>query len=152
MTRRSFISVDVTFFESTPYYFKDKTVSEVSSISIPVPLPSSVSPLDLIFELSLCPLQVYTRRRQVLSTKPSTTLDGSADPSSLPAAPTLPLLTQSDGDLPIALCKGKQSCTAHPLANSLFYEHLSPSFRTFAISLSSSFVPRSYHEAVLHPE
>ncbi|KAK4381917.1 Retrovirus-related Pol polyprotein from transposon RE1 [Sesamum angolense] len=59
---------------------------------------------------------------------------------------------EPENDLPIALRKGKRSFTAHPLANSISYDHLSPSFRTFAASLSSTFIPRTYHEAVLHPE
>ncbi|KAK4397738.1 hypothetical protein Sango_1249300 [Sesamum angolense] len=49
-----------------------------------------------------------------------------------------------------AASHGKRSCTAHPLANSISYDHHSPSFHTFVASLSSTFVLRTYHEVVLH--
>ncbi|KAL0375663.1 UNVERIFIED_CONTAM: Retrovirus-related Pol polyprotein from transposon RE2 [Sesamum calycinum] len=54
-------------------------------------------------------------------------------------------------DLPIALRKGKRSCTAHPLANSLSFQNLSPNYRAFSVSLSSVSIPNTYCEALRHP-
>ncbi|KAL0289694.1 UNVERIFIED_CONTAM: hypothetical protein Sangu_2605700 [Sesamum angustifolium] len=66
------------------------------------------------------------------------------------AAPGHPPVTPTD-DLPIALRKGKRSCTAHPLAHSLSFHHLSPNYRAFSVSLSSVSIPNTYLEALRHP-
>ncbi|KAL0370901.1 UNVERIFIED_CONTAM: hypothetical protein Sangu_0408200 [Sesamum angustifolium] len=75
----------------------------------------------------------------------------SAPPGPPPtAAPDHPSVTPTD-DLPIALRKGKRSCTAHPLAHSLSFHHLSPNYRAFSVSLSSVSIPNTYLEALRHP-
>ncbi|KAL0442260.1 UNVERIFIED_CONTAM: Copia protein [Sesamum radiatum] len=91
------------------------------------------------------PLQVYSRRNCSTNTTlttppglPPTTAPG--NPSAIPA-----------DDLPIALRKGKRSCTAHPLAHTLSFQHLSPNYRAFSVSLSSVSIPNTYHEALRHP-
>jgi len=56
----------------------------------------------------------------------------------------------SDFDLPIVLRKGKRSCTDHHISHFVSYD-LTPSFRQFALSLSSVPLPRSYEEAILIP-
>ena len=53
--------------------------------------------------------------------------------------------------LPIALRKGKHTCTAHPLSHFVFYADLSPSFRTFISYVSTSIVPKSVSEVVIVP-
>ena len=55
----------------------------------------------------------------------------------------------SDLDIPIALRKGKQSCTDHLISHFVSYDHLTPSFRQFALSLSSVSLPRSHEEVIL---
>ncbi|KAL0285625.1 UNVERIFIED_CONTAM: hypothetical protein Scaly_2813300 [Sesamum calycinum] len=140
--RRSFTSADVTFFESTPYY------SPNSSPTIPltsVPLPVPTLPIPPHTEPPTRLLQVYSRR------KCSTNTTLTAPPGLLPtAAPGYPSVTRTD-DLPIALRKGKRSCTAHPLAYSLSFHHLSPTYRAFSVSLSSVSIPNTYLEALRHP-
>ena len=55
----------------------------------------------------------------------------------------------SDFNVPIALRKGKRSCTDYPISHFISYDRLTLSFRQFALSLSSVSLPRSYEEAIL---
>ncbi|KAK4395750.1 Retrovirus-related Pol polyprotein from transposon RE1 [Sesamum angolense] len=141
-SRKSFTSADVTFFESTPFY------SPQSSVVIPppsVPLPAPTLSVPPHTEPHTRPLQVYSLRNR------STTTTLIVPPDLPPtAAPGNPSATLAD-DLPIALRKGKRSCTAHPLANSLFLQNLSPNYRAFSVSLSSVSIPNTYCEALRHP-
>ncbi|KAK4395806.1 Retrovirus-related Pol polyprotein from transposon RE2 [Sesamum angolense] len=127
-SRKSFTSADVTFFESTSFY------SPQSPVVIPpplVPLPAPTMSVPLHTKPPTRPLQVYSRRNR------STTTTLIVPPDLPPtAAPGNPSATPTD-DLPIVLRKGKRSCTAHPLANSLSFQHLSPNYRAFSVSLSS---------------
>ena len=54
--------------------------------------------------------------------------------------------------LPIALRKGTRACTQHPIAHFISYERLSPTYRTFALVVSSESLPHTYHEALRVPE
>jgi hypothetical protein len=56
-----------------------------------------------------------------------------------------------DLNLPIAIRKGKRTCTEHPISNCVSFDHLSSSFKAFSLSLSSLVVPKSYREAFSHP-
>lgn len=79
------------------------------------------------------------RRKKVPFTKPMTShqLPSSEDPGiplSLPIEsssllPVTPAPSDSNIDLPIALRKGKGSCTIHPITQFLSFEGLSPSYR-----------------------
>jgi len=71
-----------------------------------------------------------------------------------PPPPTvkLDLSPFSDLDLPIALCKGKQSSTMHLISNFVSYNHLTPLSHKFAISISYISVLKSYQDAVMYPE
>jgi len=62
-----------------------------------------------------------------------------------------PSVSSSDFDVPIAVCKSKQSCTDQPITHFVSYDRLTPSFRQFALSLSSVSSPRSYEETILIP-
>ncbi|KAL0442262.1 UNVERIFIED_CONTAM: hypothetical protein Sradi_0165100 [Sesamum radiatum] len=68
-------------------------------------------------------------------------------PTATPGNPSTTLAN----DLPIPLRKGKRSRTAHPLANSLFYQYLCPKYRAFSMSLSSVSIPNTYCETLRHP-
>ncbi|KAL0423678.1 UNVERIFIED_CONTAM: Retrovirus-related Pol polyprotein from transposon RE1 [Sesamum radiatum] len=141
-SRKSFTSADVTFFESTPFYSPQSPVV-IPPPSVPLPAPTlSVPPHT---EPPTRPLQVYSGRNR------STTTTLIVPPDLPPtAAPGNPSATPAD-DLPIALRKGKKSCTAHPLANSLSFQNLSPNYRAFSVSLSSVSIPNTYCEALRHP-
>ena len=78
------------------------------------------------------PLQVYCRRQK----PPTETSTPPSDPTPDPAS------------LPIALRKGKCSCTSHPISQFVSYGHLSPSLYAFTTSLNSTIVPKSVQEAM----
>ncbi|KAL0379315.1 UNVERIFIED_CONTAM: Retrovirus-related Pol polyprotein from transposon RE2 [Sesamum radiatum] len=138
---RSFTSADVTFFETTAYYTPNVSQT-IPTPSLPLPIPAL--PIPPHTEKPPRPLQVYSRR------KCSTTTTPPEPPDLPPAAAPAPTVT-SDTDLPIALRKGKRSCTAHPLAHSLSYQYLSPTYKAFSASLSSVSIPNTYCEALRHP-
>ena len=59
--------------------------------------------------------------------------------------------SSSDLDILIAFCKDKRFTTAHPISHFVSYDRLLPSFRSFALSISSEPTPRNYKEAVMIP-
>ena len=66
-----------------------------------------------------------------------------------PIAPTLPV---DPASLPIALHKGKRSCTSHPIAYFVFYDHLSLSLHAFTMFVTcAACVPTSMSEALSLP-
>ena len=87
---------------------------------------------------------VYTHRPKVPASEPVPAI-----PSPVDGPP--PSISPSDLDIPITLRKGKQSCTDHLISNFVSYDHLNPTFRQFALSLSSESIHGSYIEAVLLP-
>ncbi|KAK4382103.1 Retrovirus-related Pol polyprotein from transposon RE2 [Sesamum angolense] len=102
----------VTFFEFTPFYSP-----ESSAVTPPPSVPLLVSTLSVPphTEPPTRPLQVYSRRNR--STNTTLIVSPDLPPTVAPGKPS----TTPDNDLPIALRKGKMSCTAHPLANSLSF-------------------------------
>ncbi|GAA0155358.1 hypothetical protein LIER_13105 [Lithospermum erythrorhizon] len=155
--KRYIVSIDVTFFENTPFLSSSPalrqgedddlllyhivrsvpstpdithTVSEpmyvstASNMSEPVPRPS----IEL-FE------KVYTRRRTPHAPNScSTPIPQSSDPV-------------SDDERPIALCKGKTSCT-YPISSFVSYDHLTCSSRSFITSLDSITIPKIVNEVL----
>ena len=77
---------------------------------------------------------------QKVSTSELVPADSSLVEGPLPR-PSAPL---SDLDVPITLCKGKQSCIDHLISHFISYDHLNPSFRQF--TMSSVSIPRFYEE------
>jgi len=158
-TRKFLVSADVAFFESVPYFSTHVplTVSETVPLSLSVPLLISastvflpISPAETKDLPASKPVQdfryVYTHRLKVLASEP---IPAILSPVNGPTPPTSASLF--DLDVPIALQKGKQSCTDHPIFNFVSYDNLNPTFRQFALSLSSESIPRSYTEALLVP-
>ena len=92
--------------------------------------------------------QVYSRQpRQIMDT-PS---DPCSPPSSLSSDPVVSIPDDDSSlDLPIALRKGKRSCT-YPISACVSYDHLSLASRSFIASLDTVSLPRSVHEALSHP-
>ncbi|KAL0283440.1 UNVERIFIED_CONTAM: Retrovirus-related Pol polyprotein from transposon RE2 [Sesamum angustifolium] len=137
-----FTSADVTLFESTPYYSPNSS-PVIPHTSIPLPIPTLTIPPHK--EPPTRPLQVYSCRNH------STNTTLTVPPGLLPtAAPGNPSATPAN-DFPIALQKGKRSCTTLPLAHSLSFQYLSPNYRAFSVSFSSISIPNTYCEALWHP-
>ena len=119
---RFFVSADVTFFESTPYYSEPHSITDPDfMVPLPLPLPLSLPhSLPPKAGLDRLDLQTYTRRHQSIET----IQDSEALPVDSVSSDPLP----SDSDLPIALRKGKRTCTSHPISNFVSYNHLSSIF------------------------
>ena len=64
------------------------------------------------------------------------------------ASPTPMYRTGDSIDLPIALQKGKRSCTQHSIASVVSFDRLGSSFCRFTLSLSSVSIPKDYQEAI----
>jgi len=115
-----------------------------SIVSLPVPSKETKDPhaLKSIRDFRY----VYTHRPKV----PTSELI-LAIPSPVDGSTTQPSASPSDLDVPIAFRKGKRSCTDYPISNFISYDNLNPTFRQFALSLSSESILRSYREALLVP-
>ena len=90
---------------------------------------------------------VYTHRQKVPTFEP-VLADSSFQVEGQSPQPSPP---PYDLDVPIALCKGKRSCTDHPIFYFIFYDHLNLSFRQFVMPVSFISTLRSYEEAILVP-
>ena len=82
------------------------------------------------------PLQVYCRR-QKLPLPP---------PTELPSTSTD--LPPTDLNNHIVLRKGIHSTIVYLISHFVFYDNLHPSFRTFALSISSKSISRNYQETL----
>uniref|UniRef100_A0A2N9FSY0 Integrase catalytic domain-containing protein n=1 Tax=Fagus sylvatica TaxID=28930 RepID=A0A2N9FSY0_FAGSY len=157
--RKHFVSADVTFFEDIPYYSPQGRQLQESMLSAPVipthvPIAPPTSPISIVPPVP--PIsQVYVRRRNqdvpLVPPPPPVEFSLPLPPSASPSADSPPPQSTSDLDLPIAIRKGKRTCTEHPISNRVSFDHLSPSFKAFSLSLSSLVVPKSYREALSHP-
>jgi len=94
----------------------------VPTVSSPVPpVESPDHPAPSQFEISDMSTLI---RQKVLA---SDTV--SAIPSPVDGQTSPPAASPSDLDNPIALRKGKWSCTDHPISNFVSYDHINPIFR-----------------------
>uniref|UniRef100_A0A2N9GF06 Integrase catalytic domain-containing protein n=1 Tax=Fagus sylvatica TaxID=28930 RepID=A0A2N9GF06_FAGSY len=157
--RKHFVSADVTFFEDIPYYSPQGRQLQESMLSAPVipthvPIAPPTSPISIVPPVPSIS-QVYVRRRNqdvpLILPPPPVEFSLPLPPSASPSADSPPPQSTSDLDLPIAIRKGKRTCTEHPISNCVSFDHLSPSFKAFSLSLSSLVVPKSYREALSHP-
>jgi hypothetical protein len=157
--RKHFVNADVTFFEDIPYYSPQGRQLQESMLSAPV-IPTHVPIAPPTFPISIVPpvppiSQVYVRRRNqdvpLIPPPPPVEFSLPLPPSASPSADSPSSQSTSDLDLPIAIRKGKRTCTEHPISNCVSFDHLSPSFKAFSLSLSSLVVPKSYREALSHP-
>jgi hypothetical protein len=153
-SRRYFVSADVTFFESTPFFSSPgqclspdlissrEGEGSFSSPTLPIPLLSPPPQVPLASPPNP-PLQVYQRSqdRRVISYRPNTT-------SSLSEVPAPSSSIPETDDLPIALRRGKRTCTQHPIAHFLSYNRVSPCLHSFTCILSSISIPSSYKQAL----
>ena len=171
-TRRYITFIDVTFHEDVSYFSSSTTPlkAPISPPSFPSIPPSSLSPsLGISTAPSTLPLTLLTSDEcltppsLVIPTPPSAPclpfIDRSTPlvPSTMALDSTLsspaPTTTPHDPPLadlhrPIALRKGTRACTQHPIAHFVSYKCLSPTYRTFALVVSSESLPHTYHEAL----
>uniref|UniRef100_A0A2N9HYG2 Integrase catalytic domain-containing protein n=1 Tax=Fagus sylvatica TaxID=28930 RepID=A0A2N9HYG2_FAGSY len=157
--RKHFVSADVTFFEDIPYYSPKGRQLQESMLSTPVihthvPIVPPTSPIPIVPPIPRIS-QVYVSRRNqdvpLIPPPPPVEFSLPLPPSASTSEDSPPPQSTLDLDLPIAIRKGKRTCTEHPISNRVSFDHLSPSFKAFSLSLSSLVVPKSYREALSHP-
>ena len=144
-TRRYVTSADVTFHEETPFFSPAMSPPRPSAspppgfppLMVVADLPASSLPPDSPTELS---------RSAPLIQESASVPDPPASPTPSPTA-----LTSDDLHLPIALRKGTRTCTQHPISQFVSYDRLHPTFRSFALTVSSESLPKSYVEALRVP-
>jgi len=89
-----------------------------------------VSPVDTSEPPASKPVRdfryVYTHHQKVSASEPVSANLSSVDS---PPLPPQPLASPSTLDVPIALRKGKRSCTNHSILNFVSYDHLNLTFR-----------------------
>lgn len=169
-SRKVFVSMDVTFRESEPYFsstqspLQGETNKEEEMI-----LPSSVSiqPLEVDTAdrvqgetvegdtidretvervhglLDVPGLKTYSRKKKAAEEAEEVIMQSAE--SNLPVElPTFP----NELDLPVAHRKGVRTCTTqHPLSNFVSFDSLSPSYRAFVLSISSVSILQDWREA-----
>ena len=84
---------------------------------------------------------------QHVSSAPDTDPLSPNSTTSSPSPVIVPQAPSNDLHLPIALRKGTRSCTHHPISHFDSCEHLSTSFRAFALLVASKSIPQSHVEA-----
>ena len=133
--QRYFVSIDVAFFETTPFPLPFTVTSPgedddllVYYVSLPAPTPAPIPVKPPI-------TQVYSRRQNPLVSSPT------------PVASPLDLV--SSDDLPISLRIGKLQCL-HPISSFYSYNHLSSHSYSFIASLDSISLPNTICEALSH--
>uniref|UniRef100_A0A2N9HRI1 Reverse transcriptase Ty1/copia-type domain-containing protein n=1 Tax=Fagus sylvatica TaxID=28930 RepID=A0A2N9HRI1_FAGSY len=119
-----------------------------------VPIAPPTSPISIVPHVP--PIsQVYVRRRNqdvpLVPPPPPVEFSLPLPPSASPSADSPPPQSTSDLDLPIAIRKGKRTALSILSLTCVSFDHLSPSFKAFSLSLSSLVVPKSYREALSHP-
>ncbi|XP_010245474.1 PREDICTED: phospholipase D zeta 1-like [Nelumbo nucifera] len=130
--------------------FSDAGVSSSPSVvppSVPVvdPLPVAPTPTAEAHHMPVTterpPItRVYTRRS---ASAPPPLQHPSTDPTTAPSPSNL--------HLPIALRKGKRTCTSHPISDYVSTAHLSASHCKFISLLSSVPIPKTVQEALTSP-
>ncbi|KAK4375267.1 hypothetical protein RND71_005944 [Anisodus tanguticus] len=130
------MSVDVTFFESQPYFRSPSDHPDISE-------ESTITPTSPI---TVQPLLTYHRRLRPASGQTSSPDD------SCPVSNPAPSADLSPPDQPFALRKGKRSTRNTNLHYTLLSCHgLSSSHYAFVSSLSAIPIPKSTSEALSYP-
>ena len=174
VTRKFYNSMDVTFFETQPYYPKidiqgENSTQEYqlwnlesfseSSITTKnhVPIESCNQPEFIVDLRDKEHIQEETEEG-ALSQQTHEAEPGS-NPRKIPGsnAPDSDGIVDSELEndilnMPIAWRKGVRSCTQHTIGNFISYDKLSPTFRAFTSNITEIQVPRNIQEAFKYPK
>ncbi|RVW43757.1 Retrovirus-related Pol polyprotein from transposon TNT 1-94 [Vitis vinifera] len=125
VTRKFYNSMDVTFFETQPYYPKNDIQGENSTQ-----------------EYQFWDLESFKPGPNPSKLPGNNAPDGTVDSE----------LENDILNMPIAWRKGVRSCTQHPIGNFISYDKLSPTFRAFTSSITEIQVPQNIQEAFKYPK
>ncbi|RVW50981.1 hypothetical protein CK203_071298 [Vitis vinifera] len=163
VTRKFYNSMDVTFFETQPYYPKNDIQGENSTQEYqfwdlesfsesPITTENHIPPESFNQPESIVDLwdkehiQEETEERAL--SQQTHEAEPGPNPSKLPGnnAPDGTVDSELENDIlnmPIAWRKGVRSCTQHPIGNFISYDKLSPTFRAFTSSITEIQVPQN---------
>ncbi|RVW64572.1 Retrovirus-related Pol polyprotein from transposon TNT 1-94 [Vitis vinifera] len=172
VTRKFYNSMDVTFFETQPYYPKNDIQGENSTEEYqfwdlesfsesPITTENHIPPESFNQPESIVDLwdkehiQEETEERAL--SQQTHEAEPGPNPSKLPGnnAPDGTVDSELENDIlnmPIAWRKGVRSCTQHPIGNFISYDKLSPTFRAFTSSITEIQVPQNIQEAFKYPK
>ncbi|RVW76743.1 Retrovirus-related Pol polyprotein from transposon TNT 1-94 [Vitis vinifera] len=172
VTRKFYNSMDVTFFETQPYYPKNDIQGENSTQEYqfwdlesfsesPITTENHIPPESFNQPESIVDLwdkehiQEETEERAL--SQQTHEAEPGPNPSKLPGnnAPDGTVDSELENDIlnmPIAWRKGVRSCTQHPIGNFISYDKLSPTFRAFTSSITDIQVPQNIQEAFKYPK
>ncbi|RVW74918.1 Retrovirus-related Pol polyprotein from transposon TNT 1-94 [Vitis vinifera] len=172
VTRKFYNSMDVTFFETQPYYPKNDIQGENSTQEYqfwdlesfsesPITTENHIPPESFNQPESIVDLwdkehiQEETEERAL--SQQTHEAEPGPNPSKLPGnnAPDGTVDSELENDIlnmPIAWRKGVRSCTQHPIGNFISYDKLSPTFRAFTSSITEIQVPQNIQEAFKYPK
>ncbi|RVX01288.1 Retrovirus-related Pol polyprotein from transposon TNT 1-94 [Vitis vinifera] len=161
VTRKFYNSMDVTFFETQPYYPKNDIQGENSTQEYqfwdlesfsesPITTENHIPPESFNQPESIVDLwdkehiQEETEERAL--SQQTHEAEPGPNPSKLPGnnAPDGTVDSELENDIlnmPIAWRKEVRSCTQHPIGNFISYDKLSPTFRAFTFSITEIQVP-----------
>ena len=153
--------MDVTFFETQPYYPKNDIQGENSTQEYqfwdlesfsesPITTENHIPPKSFNQPESIVDLwdkehiQEETEERAL--SQQTHEAEPGPNPSKLPGnnSPDGTVDSELENDIlnmPIAWRKGVRSCTQHPIGNFISYDKLSPTFRAFTSSITDIQVP-----------
>ncbi|RVW45092.1 Retrovirus-related Pol polyprotein from transposon TNT 1-94 [Vitis vinifera] len=172
VTRKFYNSMDVTFFETQPYYPKNDIQGENSTQEYqfwdlesfsesPITTENHIPPESFNQPESIVDLwdkehiQEETEERAL--SQQTHEAEPGPNPSKLPGnnAPDGTVDSELENDIlnmPIAWRKGVRSCTQHPIGNFISYDKLSPTFHAFTSSITEIQVPQNIQEAFKYPK
>ncbi|RVX13764.1 Retrovirus-related Pol polyprotein from transposon TNT 1-94 [Vitis vinifera] len=172
VTRKFYNSMDVTFFETQPYYPKNDIQGENSTQEYQfwdlesfsespittenhIPSKSFNQPESIVDLWDKEHIQEETEERAL--SQQTHEAEPGPNPSKLPGnnAPDGTVDSELENDIlnmPIAWRKGIRSCTQHPIGNFISYDKLSPTFRAFTSSITEIQVPQNIQEAFKYPK
>ncbi|WKA11938.1 hypothetical protein VitviT2T_029385 [Vitis vinifera] len=172
VTRKFYNSMDVTFFETQPYYPKNDIQGENSTQEYqfwdlesfsesPITTENHIPPESFNQPESIVDLwdkkHIQEEIEERALSQQTHEAEPGPNPSKLPGnnAPNGTVDSELENDIlnmPIAWRKGVRSCTQHPIGNFISYDKLSPTFRAFTSSITEIQVPQNIQEAFKYPK
>ncbi|WJZ83952.1 hypothetical protein VitviT2T_003590 [Vitis vinifera] len=170
--RKFYNSMDVTFFETQPYYPKNDIQGENSTQEYqfwdleslsesPITTENHIPPESFNQPESIVDLwdkeHIQEEMEERALSQQTYEAEPGPNPSKLPGnnAPDGTIDSELENDIlnmPIAWRKGVRSCTQHPIGNFISYDKLSPTFRAFTSSITEIQVPQNIQEAFKFPK
>ncbi|KAL6316992.1 hypothetical protein AAG906_026686 [Vitis piasezkii] len=172
VTRKFYNSMDVTFFETQPYYPKNDIQGENSTQEYqfwdlesfnesPITTENHIPPESFNQPESIVDLwdkeHIQEETEEGALSQQTHEAEPGPNPSKLPGnnTPDGTVDSELENDIlnmPIAWRKGVRSCTQHPIGNFISYDKLSPTFRAFTSSITEIQVPQNIQEAFKYPK